>query len=81
MLKLDTNPTNYQKNKTVRSPVGGIDLTAKRMNLQVEKDKDAVSQPMDLKAFENTEINGLYIKTIEIKPLNNLPEMLGVSAS
>jgi hypothetical protein len=60
---------------------GGIDLTAKRMDLEVEKDKAAVGQPMDLKVLENIEINGLYIKDIKIKPLNNLPELLGVSSS
>jgi hypoxanthine-guanine phosphoribosyltransferase len=60
---------------------GGIDLTANRMNLDIASDKGAVSQPMDLKALENIEINGLYIKDIEIKPLKNLPELLGVPAS
>jgi len=59
---------------------GGIDLTANRMKLEVESDKAAVSRPMDLKALENIEIKGLYIKDIEIKPLNNLPELLGVSS-
>jgi len=59
---------------------GGIDLTAKRMDLEIEKDKAAVSQPMDLKVLENIEINGLYIKDIEVKPLKDLPEMLGVSS-
>ena len=59
---------------------GGIDLTAKRMNLEVEKDPSAVGRPMDLKSLDNIEIKGLYIKDIEIKPLNNLLEMLGVSS-
>ena len=58
---------------------GGIDLTADRMKLEVDSDKAAISAPMDLKALENIEINGLYIKDIEIKPLNNLPEILGVT--
>ncbi len=60
---------------------GGIDLNAKRMKLDVESDKAAVSQPMDLKVLDNIEINGLYIKDIEIKSLTNLPEVLGVSSS
>jgi hypothetical protein len=58
---------------------GGIDLTAERINLDLEKDKAQISQPMDLKALENIEINGLYIKNIEIKPLTNLPQLLGIS--
>ena len=62
------------------SPEGGIDLTPKRMKLEVDSDKSNVATPMDLKALENIAINGLYIKTIEIKPLNDLPELLGVSA-
>ena len=60
---------------------GGIDLTSRRMNLEVDSDKAAGSQLLDLKALENIEINGLYIKEIEIRPLNNLPEVLGVAAS
>ena len=64
-----------------RSGPGGIDLTAKRMKLEVETDKAAVSEPMDLKQLENIEINGLYIKKIEIKPMKNLPEFLGVTSN
>ncbi len=60
---------------------GGIDLTDRRMDLEVDRDKSAVSQSMDLNSLENIEINGLYIKNIEIKPLKNLPEMLGIPAS
>ena len=62
-----------------KTDFGGIDLTANRMNLDIEKDKAQISQPMDLKALENIEINALYIKSIEIKPLTNLPQLLGVS--
>jgi len=58
---------------------GGIDLTSKRMKLEVDSDKAAVSQSMNLKALENIEINGLYIKDMRIKPLKNLPELLGVA--
>jgi len=60
---------------------GGIDLTTKRMNLEVDSDKAAVSQPMNLKMLDNIEINGLYIKDIKIKPLNDLPKFLGVSTN
>lgn len=60
---------------------GGIDLTVKRMKLDVDSDRSAVGQPMDVKALDNAEINGLYIKDIAIKPLKNLPEMLGIPAS
>jgi len=63
-----------------KSGPGGIDLTAKRMNLEVASDKASAVQPMDLKALENIEINGLYIKDIAIKPLHNLPQLLGVSS-
>jgi len=59
--------------------VGGIDLTDDRMKIDMESDKAAVSQPMDLKALENINIDGLYIKDIEIKPLTNLPQLLGIS--
>ena len=59
---------------------GGIDLTSKRMKLEVDSDKSAVAAPLDLKTLENIEINGLYIKNIQIKPINNLPEWLGVYA-
>ncbi|MBF0523419.1 MAG: hypothetical protein HQL24_10255 [Candidatus Omnitrophica bacterium] len=62
-----------------RSDVGGIDLTTGRMKVDVDSDNAAAAQPMDLKALENIEINQLYIKSIEIKSLNNLPQMLGVS--
>jgi hypothetical protein len=60
---------------------GGIDLTAKRMDLEVVSDKKDVNQPFDMKMLENIKINGLYIKDIEIKPLKNLPQMLGIPAS
>ncbi len=65
--------------KEQKQSFGGIDLTANRMKVDVDSDKAAISQPMDLKALENIEINGLYIKDIEIKPLNNLPQSLGIS--
>jgi hypothetical protein len=73
------SPLKTSANAAMAVP-GGIDLTSKRMKLEVDSDKSAVAAPMDLKALENIEINGLYIKTIEIKPLNDLPELLGVSA-
>ena len=57
---------------------GGIDLTAEHMNLEVDKDKAQISQMIDLKELENIEINGLYIKDIEIKSLKNLSEVLGI---
>jgi len=63
-----------------KTALGGIDLTAKRMDLEVATDKSSANQPLDLKTLENIEINGLYIKDIEIKPLKNLPEMLGIPA-
>ena len=66
-------------NKEAKGP-GGIDLTAKRMNVEIDQDKSGGVAPIDLKVLENLEIRGLYIKSIEIKPLNNLLEMLGVSA-
>ncbi len=58
---------------------GGIDLTANRMKVDVESDKAMMARPMNLKVLENIEINGLYIKDIEITPLTNLPEALGIA--
>jgi len=60
---------------------GGIDLTAKRMIIDVDSDKSSTTAPLNLKALENIEIDGLYIKDIEIKPLKNLPQLLGVAAN
>jgi len=74
------NKIYLRSNKKTSRSLGGIDLTAKRMKLEVDSDKAALSQPMDLKALGNIEINGLYIKDIEIKPLNNLPQLLGFSS-
>ena len=64
----------------MKSAPGGIDLSVDRMKLDVDSDKAAVSAPMDLKALENIEINGLYIKDIQIKPLENLTELLGIGS-
>ena len=63
-----------------RSGPGGIDLTGKHMDLQVDSDKSALSSSMNFKLLENIEINGLYIKDIKIKPMNNLQEVLGISS-
>jgi hypothetical protein len=49
---------------SLQSP-GGIDLTDKRMKLDVDSDKAAVSQSIDWKVLGNIEIDGLYIKDIE----------------
>ena len=68
---------NSAENK--RGP-GGIDLTAKRMDLEVDSGKAGVDQSIVIKTLDNIKINGLYIKDIEVKPLKNLPELLGVSA-
>jgi hypothetical protein len=57
---------------------GGIDLTDDRFNMEIEQDKSQISQELDLEAFDNIVFDGLYIKNIEINPINNLPELLGV---
>ncbi len=54
-------------------------ITANPMNVDVATDKASLTEPMDLKALENIEINGLYIKDIIIRPMTNLPQVLGVS--
>ena len=83
IIKEVDNAMETRNPKTVEQKIvpGGIDLTAKRMNLDVDSDKSAVSQPIGLKALENIEIKGLYIKDIQIKPLKNLPELLGISVN
>jgi len=60
---------------------GGIDLTSKRMNLEVDSDKAQIAQSIDLNSPDRIEIKGLYIKYIELKPLKDLPQLLGVSTS
>jgi len=69
-------------NGNVQAP-GGIDLTPKRMNLEVEKDKAMVTrgnvETQSFVSLQNIDIDGLYIKDIEIKPLTNLSEDLGIS--
>lgn len=58
---------------------GGIDLTTGRMNVDIGGDNAAAVQPIDIKALENIEINALYIKDLQIRPLENLPQVLGVN--
>jgi len=81
LAQITRHPSYAMTSNPAMAAPGGIDLTAKRMNLEVAKDKGSISQPMDLKILDNIRINGLYIKDIEIKPLKNLPEMLGVTPS
>ncbi|MBF0594740.1 MAG: S8 family serine peptidase [Candidatus Omnitrophica bacterium] len=57
---------------------GGIDLTDGRMKVDVAADNAEIPSAVDLKAMENMEINGLYIKHLELVPLNNLPQVLGI---
>ena len=71
--------TKETKISRIINPTGGIDLTTDRMNIDIEKDKAQISQQIDLKVLENIEINDLHIKNIEIKPLKDLPALLGVS--
>jgi len=75
-----SEPAN-QAMKVKQTP-GGIDLTSDRMKLDVDSDSalKAAGQVMDLKALENIEINGLYIKSIDISPIKNLPELLGITS-
>ena len=61
-----------------RPTVGGIDLTADRMNLDIDRDPNTTNQPMGLTVLDSIEINGLYIKSIELKPLTNLLQLLGL---
>ena len=78
--KINASPAMISANPAmnVKKKVGGIDSTVDLMKLDVDSDKAAINQAMDLKALEGIEINGLYIKDIEIKALHNLPEILGV---
>ncbi len=66
--------------RSVLKETGGIDLTAGRMNLDVNADNAATASPVDLRAIENIEINGLYIKDLRIRPMTNLPQVLGLAA-
>lgn len=58
---------------------GGIDLTSGRMNVEVQSEALAADGPADVRTLENMEINQLYIMHIEIKPLENLPQRLGIA--
>ncbi len=58
--------------------LGGIDLTAGRLNVDVKGDKAQSSIVFDATTLRSLEINGLFIKDIEIKPMPNLLQFLGV---
>ncbi len=57
------NPNNFDlalvttQEKNVTTGPGGIDLTADRMKLDIERDQAQIIAPMDLKALENIAMN------------------------
>ncbi len=58
------------------SDLGGIDLTAKRLNIETQGEGIKFNLP-DAAALGNMEINGLRPIIFKIAPLDNLPVFLG----
>ncbi len=67
--------------KAMNVTPGGIDLRAKGVDIDTNNRSPQTAYFQPHNALRNVEINGLYIKSIEIKPLTNVLQLLGVSNS
>ena len=58
---------------------GGIDLSAKRMNLQIRRDENGIPLPVNMQPIKDINIQGFTFSIIDIKPAVNLPLILGIN--
>ncbi len=63
-------------------PVGGIDITNVNASLQIKRDGNGVALPINMQPLEtiNANFQGFVPLIINIKPMTNLPMLLGVAA-
>jgi len=60
------------------TPVGGIDLNPKLLDLQIRRDDSGVPLPFNQQPIENMNIDGFIPVIINVTPVNNLPLILGL---
>lgn len=59
--------------------VGGIDLTAERLNIEVRRDSAGMAVPVDDRQLQNIRLDGLIPVIINIQPVTNLPLLIGAA--
>jgi hypothetical protein len=59
--------------------LGGIDFRYDQLDLQIKRDADGVPLPLQMQDVEDIHINGLVPIIIDIKPMTNLPLLLGMA--
>jgi len=75
------SPLNRIKDKSLKAHnnPGGIDFHPDYLDIQTQGNGLNVSSPLNMEAMENIEINGLVPFIFNITPVNNLPQLLGVT--
>ena len=61
------------------SDVGGIDLNPANFHLQIKRDGKGVALPVGLQDIEHINIKGFIPVIINIIPVTNLPQLLGMA--
>jgi len=63
------------------SPVGGIDLNPKLLDLQIKRDGNGIPLPLNLQPIESMNIEGFLPVIINVTPVINLPLFLGLDTT
>ncbi len=62
-----------------KQDVGGIDLDPTLLNLQIKRDGKGIPLPVNQQAIENININGFVPVIINVTPVINLPQLIGLN--
>ncbi|MCR4337277.1 MAG: UTP--glucose-1-phosphate uridylyltransferase, partial [Candidatus Omnitrophica bacterium] len=62
---------------TQASPVGGINLDPKLLDLQIKRDSEGIPLPLNLQPLDQIHIEGIVPVIINVTPVTNLPDLLG----
>ena len=65
----------------IETPLGGIDLNAANMNLQIKRDGKGVALPISQQDIANIHIDGLIPVILKIEPAMSLPIMAQLQSS
>jgi 6-phosphogluconolactonase/glucosamine-6-phosphate isomerase/deaminase/CheY-like chemotaxis protein len=81
----NVSPTigSLQPNPTGQFPAqpkyGGIDLNTANLKLQIKRDGNGIALPLQMQDVSNIKVDGFVPTIIEIKPVTNLPVLMGLN--
>ena len=78
---LGKTPNNVSDTAMVGKTPGGINFNPANLNLQIKHDGNGIPLPFAQQSIQNIRIDGLTPVIINITPVTDLPELLGLNTS